>query len=84
MAVRNGPNGLHNEAYSVNNVEDSEPLYVGKITPSGVWFIQRFTASTGVMEYANASNNTGVSGYGVAWTGRAALTYSPFEAITGM
>ena len=84
MAVRNGPNGVYNETYSVNNVAEGATMYVGKTTASGVWLIQRYTEATGVMEYANVSNNNGVAGYGVAWIGKATLTYGPFESLTGV
>jgi len=84
VAVRNGASGLYDEVYSVNNVVDGEPLYVGKVTPSGRWLIQRYSATSGVFDYANVSNNTAISGYGNAWTNRLTLTYGAYESLTGV
>lgn len=71
------------EAYAVCNVEDAIPLYVGKVRADGHWLLQRYDAS-GVMGYANVSNNGAVSGYGSAWTQRASLTYTTFDILTGV
>lgn len=71
------------EAYAVCNVEDAVPLYVGKVKADGHWVVQRYDAS-GVMGYANPSNNTLVSGYGSAWTQRASLVYGTLDTLTGV
>lgn len=84
MAVRNGTSGLFNEEYSVNNVIEGDTLYAGKVTPGGRWLVLRYVAATGVVDYANLSNNAGVTAYADAWTGRAGLTYAAFETLSGI
>lgn len=84
MAVRNGTSGLFNEEYSVNNVIEGDTLYAGKVTPGGRWLVLRYVAATGVVDYANLSNNAGVTAYADAWTGRAGLTYAAFESLNGV
>lgn len=84
MAVRNGASGLYNEEYSVNNVLGTDPLYVGKVTPRGTWLIQRYSDSSGVVDYANLSNNAGTTSYGTAWTNRATLVYAAYETLAGV
>lgn len=69
--------------YALNNLEDAEPMYVGKAQADGTWLVQKFvTAST--MTYANRSNNASVTTYADAWTNRATLTYAAFDAISGV
>lgn len=84
MAVRNGTSGLFNEEYSVNNIVEGATLYAGKVTPGGRWMVLRYVAATGVVDYANLSNNAGVTTYADAWTGRAGLTYAAFETLSGV
>jgi hypothetical protein len=84
MAVRGGASGLYQEDYSVNNVENAATTYIGKVTPNGRWLIQRYVDATGVFDYANLSNNTGTTSYGVAWTNRATLTYAAYETLAGV
>jgi hypothetical protein len=84
VAVRNGPNGLHGEAYAVNNIEDGTTLFVGKVTAGGTWMVQRYNSATGVVDYANRSNNTAVADYSSAWTGRAGLVYGAFDTLSGV
>ena len=84
MAVRNGASGLYQEDYGVNNVVDSNPLYVGKVTPTGKWLVMRYNLTTGDLTYANLSNNAGVTTYLAAWATYAALTYDRFEVLTGV
>lgn len=84
MAVRNGASGLYNEEYSVNNVIGTDPLYAGKVRSGGVWLVLRYRESSGVVDYANISNNTSITTYADAWAARAALTYAAFETLTGV
>jgi hypothetical protein len=70
--------------YALNNLEDADIMYVGKVSPDGKWLVQQFGKTTGVMTYANFSNNPAVSGYAAAWTGRAGLTYGTYETLTGV
>ncbi len=69
------------DAYAVNNVEDADPLlYVGKTKPDATWLVMFYSDLTGVLGYATVSNNPSVTTYAAAWDGRAALTYSTFDA----
>lgn len=68
----------------MNNVTGTDPLYVGKVRPNGVWLLQRYSESTGVVDWANLSNNPGITTYGGAWTARASLTYAAFETLAGV
>lgn len=68
--------------YAVNNTDGTDPLYIGKVRADGVWLMQKYTA-TGVMTYANLSNNGAYATYADAWAARAALIYGGFETITG-
>ena len=84
MAVRNGTSGLFNEEYSVNNIENAATTYIGKVSPGGLWMMQRYVDATGVFDYANRSNNAAVAAYADAWSGRAGLSYAAFETLTGV
>jgi hypothetical protein len=70
-------------SYQANNLEDSEPLYVGKTKTDGTWLVEKFVNATGAKTYANLSNNSGVATYSDAWSNRATLTYNRFDEITG-
>lgn len=67
-------------AYVLSNVQDGEPLYVGKVAPGGKWLVQRFTAGAD-MAYANLANNPGYTTYASAWAARASLAYVSFEQL---
>jgi hypothetical protein len=84
VAGRNGPSGLYDEPYMVNNVLGTEPIYIGKATGKGTWLVQKYSPSAGTMDYANYSNNNSITDYATAWTGRVALTYAAFETLTGV
>jgi hypothetical protein len=75
---------LSGGSYQVNNLEDSDPLYVGKVKTDGVWLIEKFIESTGAKTYANLSNNGSIADYTDAWTNRATLTYNRYDEITGV
>lgn len=80
-----GVSGAGNlSAYAVNNFIDGSPMYVGKVRADGAWLIQKYSTSTGEMVYANVSNNISVTTYAAAWSGRASLTYSVFQNLTGV
>ena len=53
-----------------------DPQDFGYLSDSGSWLIQKRTISTGIYLYA-----IGASAYGTAWTGKASLTYTTFDAI---
>ena len=54
------------------NVEEGATYtYLGMVSPSGAWCIQRITIATNDMNYA-----FGGSGYAAAWTARASQTYA--------
>lgn len=72
------------DKYNINNLEDNIPLYAGFTDSSGKYLLKRFNESTGSMDYANNSNNSGVTAYADAWTNRATLTYSKFHELTGV
>ena len=82
MAKRGGVSQVYIADYFVNNVEDANPLYVGKVSQEGFWLIQRYNQTTGVITYANRSNNPSIVDYGSSWTQRATLTYAAFETLT--
>jgi IMP cyclohydrolase len=71
-------------AYAVSNVLDGDPMYIGKVTATGVWLLMRYSTSAGTMLYANQSNNSAVTTYNAAWAARATLTYAAFDALTGV
>ncbi len=72
-------------SYYLNNFVDGDPLYVGKVTDSGGrWLVQRFSTSTGVMGWANVSNNPSYTTYTSAWANRLTLTYSPFQELSNV
>jgi len=84
VALRNGSSGLYDDPYVVNNVQEGDTLYAGKIASSGAWLVLRYVAATGVVDYANRSNNADVSAYADAWTGRAGLTYAAYQTLVGV
>ena len=69
--------------YALNDLEDAEPMFIGKVTSDGTWLVQKFTGGS-VMSYANLSNNATVTSYADAWSNRATLTYGAFETLTGV
>ena len=71
------------DAYLLNDFADGDPLYLGKAKSDGTWLVQRYSASSGEMRYANLSNNAGLT-YATAWSGRASLNYALFQALTGV
>lgn len=70
--------------YALNNLDNVDPMYVGKVTIDGRWLVQRYGKTTGVMTYANASNNPSTATYAAAWSGRGGLNYGTFESLTGV
>ncbi len=69
--------------YALNDLQDGEPMFIGKVKSDATWLIQKFTGGA-VMSYANLSNNPGVYAYADAWTSRATLNYGAFETLTGV
>jgi len=70
--------------YLLNNLVDANPLYVGKVTARGVWLIQKFNTTSGVMLYANQSNNPAYTDYDTAWTNYLTLNYAEYQNLTGV
>lgn len=75
--------GVGLDAYLLNNFEDAEPTYIGKVKSDGAWLIQKYT-SAGVMLYANSSNNLAITSYPDAWDARATLFYDQFQLLTAV
>ena len=69
--------------YALNDFADGDPLYLGKVKADGTWLVQRYSAASGEMRYANLSNNAGLT-YATAWSGKASLNYALFQALTGV
>lgn len=68
------------DAYSVNNIQDADPLlYVGKTKPDASWLVMLYDDTSWVLGYATVANNPGTTSYDAAWSGRAALVYSRFD-----
>ena len=72
------------DPYAVNDLDGTDPLYIGKVTSAGVWLAQEYSTSAGTMRYANLSNNAAYTTYPSAWAARASLTYGLFETLTGV
>lgn len=70
--------------YALNDFENGTTLYLGKVKSDGTWLLQKYDQGTGAMRYANVSNNTGVTTYASAWSGRSGLTYNEFQVLTGV
>lgn len=70
--------------YALNNLQDTDPMYIGKVTKDGLWLVQQFGQVSGVMTYANASNNATITTYADAWTNRESLSYGQFQTLTGV
>jgi len=79
-----GGGGAVLDAYAVNDLDGTDPLYIGKVTAAGVWLAQEYSTSAGTMRYANLSNNAAYTTYPSAWAARASLTYGLFETLTGV
>jgi hypothetical protein len=84
LPVTGGGGGGPTEVYALNDFLDGDPLYLGKVKADGTWLLQRFSATTGQMRYANVSNNAGVATYTSAWANRLTLTYSPFQELSNV
>jgi hypothetical protein len=70
--------------YAVNNFVDGDPMYIGKAAPDGTWLVIKFSPTTGVMGYANLSNNSSYTTYTAAWAAYASLTYGGYQTLTGV
>jgi len=71
-------------SYALNDFENGTTLYLGKVKSDGTWLLQKYDQGTGVMRYANESNNAGVTTYASAWSGKSGLTYNEFQVLTGV
>jgi hypothetical protein len=79
-----GGGGSLLDPYSLNDLDGTDPLYIGKATSSGTWLVQRYGTAAGTMRYANLSNNPSYASYASAWAARATLTYGLFQTLTGV
>lgn len=79
-----GGSGGALDPYAVNDLDGTDPLYIGKVTSTGKWLAQKYSTSAGTMRYANLSNNAGYATYPSAWAARASLSYGLFETLTGV
>jgi hypothetical protein len=72
------------DVYALNDLDGTDPLYIGKATFDGVWLLQKYSTAAGTMRYANLSNNATYTTYAAAWAARASLTYGLFQTLTGV
>jgi hypothetical protein len=79
-----GGGGSPLDAYALNDLGGTDPLYIGKVRSDGVWIVQNYSTAAGTMRYANLSNNQGYPSYASAWAARATLTYGMFQTLTGV
>jgi len=79
-----GGSGSLLDPYALNDLDGTDPLYIGKATSSGVWLLQNYSTSAGTMRYANLSNNPSYASYASAWAARGTLTYGLFQTLTGV
>lgn len=65
------------QPYQPSDRDDaSDPQYFGFLKKDGSWYIQKYDVANGQFRYANGARD-----YTTAWTARATLTYSLFNAI---
>lgn len=76
--------GVPVSAYALNDLDGTDPLYIGKVRLDGVWLVQKYSTAAGTMRYANLSNNAGYASYASAWAARATLVYGLFQTLTGV
>lgn len=79
-----GGGGSPLDAYALNDLDGTDPLYIGKVSSGGVWIVQNYSTAAGTMRYANLSNNAAYASYAAAWAARATLTYGLFQTLTGV
>lgn len=79
-----GSSGPPLDLYALNDLDGTDPLYIGKVRSDGVWIVQNYSTAAGTMRYANLSNNAGYASYASAWAARATLTYGLFQTLTGV
>lgn len=53
-----------------------DPLYIGSIRADGAWMIAEYDIASGSARYAQ-----GLDDYDTNWTGRAGLTYAPYNEV---
>jgi hypothetical protein len=66
MAVTNWP-----LEYELADYDGTDPMYIGNVTTSGAWRIEKFSPGDKTMRYCKGS-----SSYSTNWTNRADLTYT--------
>jgi hypothetical protein len=80
----NSAGGSPVDAYVLNDIDGTDPIYIGKVSSANVWLVQKYSTASGTMRYANLSNNATYITYTQAWTARANLSYSLFQDLTGV
>ena len=73
--------------YQINDVDTvSTTTYIGKAKLDGTWLIERIVESGDDLakDYANESNNSGVSTYASGWSNRLTLTFGEIQTLTGV
>lgn len=69
--------------YNTNNVDTTSQtniVYIGEETKTGVWMISKINTASGVIfTYATPLNNNSIAGYSQAWSARLSLTYNIFS-----
>lgn len=68
-------------AYYLNDFLDGDPMYIGKAADGNVWVVQKFSTASGVMLYANNTNNPTVLTYAAAWSAKDTLNYAQYQAL---
>lgn len=88
--------GIDNPQFVASNVkdkyvvheldEDGTITYIGKITTTGTWFIDKLVEVDPDLSltYANLSNNLTFSTFDLAWAARTSLAYTSIDNLTGV
>ena len=67
--------------FNLNDLQDGDPLYLGKAGRGNAWLVQKFSTSAGTMLYATIVNNPNVTTYASAWNNRATLVYNQYQVV---
>ena len=64
--------GVEDNGYALSDYDGTDPLYIGNLSSSGKWIIEKYTNKT--MRYC-----MGYSGYSANWSSRESLIYSLYN-----
>lgn len=84
MSQNSGVSYVSPAGYAVNAIDESTPMYIGKVKADGTWLIQRYNSVSGAMDYANRSNNSTILTYAEAWSARGSLSYGGYQTLAGV